>query len=60
MKSCLMPVVAKFCKTNDSIQFVVIENVGLDANFTQITQVLQKIEHFEFLPVEGVLCHYST
>ena len=27
-------------------QFVVIENVGLDPNFTQITQVLQKIRAF--------------
>ena len=56
MKSCLIPlIVAKFCKTDGSIKFVVIENVGLDTNFTQITRVLQKIEHFEFLPLEGAL-----
>ena len=32
------PLVAKFCKTNHCIQFVVTINVGLDTNFTQINQ----------------------
>ena len=51
---------ANFNKINYSIQFIVIENLELDTNFTQITLVLQKMEHFEFLPLEGVLCNYST
>ena len=59
MKSCLLLLVAKFCETNNSIQLFVIENMRLDTNFTQIIQVLQKIKHFAFLPLEGVLCNYS-
>ena len=49
------PLGAKLSKTNKSIQFFVIEKVGLHTNFTQITQALLKIEHFEFLPLDRVL-----